>query len=69
MKNYKGYLIPDDLYYLILSYCGKTNWEWFKMNNLTIPQDFGFKTAEQLSKSELLDLIDNAVKYNVNQII
>lgn len=34
MKSYKGHLIPDDLYYLILSYNDKTNWEWFLQKNL-----------------------------------
>ena len=43
MKAFKGHLLPDDLYYLVLSYNDKTNWKWFKDNNLTAPSDIGFK--------------------------
>lgn len=39
MKKFKGHSLPDDLYYLILSYNDKTNWQWFKDNNLTEPSD------------------------------
>ena len=68
MKKFKGHLLPDDLYYLILSYNDKTNWEWFKDNNLTEPSVIGFKLKETLSKEQLEDLIKNAIDFNLNMI-
>lgn len=65
MKAFKGYLLPDDLYYLVLSYNDKTNWQWFKDNNLTIPKDLGFSLVNKLSSQQLTDLILNAVNLNL----
>ena len=53
MKSFRGHLLPDDLFYLVLSYNDKTNWQWFKDNNLTVPKDFGFSLA---------------IKYNLDHI-
>lgn len=60
--------MPDDLYYLVLSYNDKTNWQWFKDNNLTIPKDLGFSLVNKLSSQQLTDLILNAVDFNLNLI-
>lgn len=30
MKAFKGHLLPDDLYYLVLSYNDKTNCQWYE---------------------------------------
>lgn len=68
MKAFKGHLLPDDLYYLVLSYNDKTNWKWFKDNNLTIPKDLGFSLVNKLSSQQLTDLILNAVDFNLNLI-
>jgi hypothetical protein len=68
MKKFKGHLLPDDLYYLVLSYNDKTNWQWFKDNNLTIPKDLGFSLVNKLSSQQLTDLILNAVDFNLNLI-
>ena len=68
MKKFKGHLLPDDLYYLVLSYNDKTNWQWFKDNNLTVPKDFGFSLVNKLSSQQLTDLILNAVDFNLNLI-
>lgn len=68
MKAFKGHLLPDDLYYLVLSYNNKTNWQWFKDNNLTIPKDLGFSLVNKLSSQQLTDLILNAVDFNLNLI-
>lgn len=68
MKKFKGHLLPDDLYYLVLSYNDKTNWQWFKDNNLTIPKDLGFSLVNKLSSQQLIDLILNAVDFNLNLI-
>lgn len=68
MKAFKGHLLPDDLYYLVLSYNDKTNWQWFKDNNLTIPKDLGFSLVNKLSSQQLTDLILNAVDFNLNLI-
>lgn len=68
MKKFKGHSLPDDLYYLILSYNDKTNWQWFKDNNLTEPKDFGFSTVDKLSSQQLINLILNAFDYNLNLI-
>ena len=68
MKKFKGHLLPDDLYYLVLSYNDKTNWQWFKDNNLTIPKDLGFSLVNKLSNQQLTDLILNAVDFNLNLI-
>lgn len=69
MKSYKGHLLPDDLYYLILSYNDKTNWEWFEDNGLLLGCDnYGVLLANNLSKEQLNDLIKHATKYNLDQI-
>ena len=69
MKSYKGHLIPDDLYYLILSYNDKTNREWFEDNDLLLGCDnYGVLLANNLSKKQLNDLIKHAIKYNLDQI-
>ena len=69
MKSYKGHLLPDDLYYLILSYNDKTNWEWFEDNGLLLGCDnYGVLLANNLSKKQLNDLIKHAIKYNLDQI-
>lgn len=68
MKAFKGHLLPDDLYYLVLSYNDKTNWKWFKDNNLTIPQDLGFSLVNKLSIEQLNNLIKHAIKYNLDHI-
>lgn len=68
MKAFKGHLLPDDLYYLVLSYNDKTNWQWFKDNNLTIPQDLGFSLVDKLSSQQLVDLILKAVDFNLDLI-
>ena len=68
MKKFKGHLLPDDLYYLVLSYNDKTNWQWFKDNNLTIPKDLVFSLFNKLSIQQLTDLILNAVDFNLNLI-
>ena len=68
MKKFKGHLLPDDLYYLVLSYNDKTNWQWFKDNNLTIPKDLGFSLVNKLSSQQLTNLILNAVDFNLNLI-
>ena len=68
MKRFKGHLLPDDLFYLLLSYNDKTNWKWFKDNNLTEPSDIGFKLKETLSKEQLDDLIKNAIEFNLKLI-
>lgn len=68
MKKFKGHLLPDDLYYLVLSYNDKTNWKWFKDNNLTTPSDIGFKLVSKLSIEQLNGLIKHAIKYNLDHI-
>lgn len=68
MKAFKGHLLPDDLYYLVLSYNDKTNWKWFKDNNLTTPSDIGFKLVSKLSIEQLNELIKHAIKYNLDHI-
>ena len=69
MKSYKGHLLPDDLYYLILSYNDKTNWEQFEDNDLLLGCDnYGVLLANNLSKEQLNDLIKHAIKYNLDQI-
>ena len=69
MKSYKGHLLPDDLYYLILSYNDKTNWEWFEDNDLLLRCDnYSVLLANNLSKKQLDDLIKHAIKYNLDQI-
>lgn len=68
MKTFKGHLLPDDLYYLVLSYNDKTNWKWFKDNNLTTPSDIGFKLVSKLSIEQLNELIKHAIKYNLDHI-
>lgn len=68
MKTFKGHLLPDDLYYLVLSYNDKTNWKWFKDNNLTIPKDLGFSLVNKLSIEQLNNLIKHAIKYNLDHI-
>ena len=68
MKAFKGHLLPDDLYYLVLSYNDKTNWKWFKDNNLTVPSDIGFKLVSKLSIEQLNNLIKHAIKYNLDHI-
>ena len=68
MKAFKGHLLPDDLYYLVLSYNDKTNWQWFKDNNLTEPSDIGFKLVSKLSIEQLNELIKHAIKYNLDHI-
>lgn len=68
MKKFKGHLLPDDLYYLVLSYNDKTNWQWFKDNNLTEPSDIGFKLVSKLSIEQLNELIKHAIKYNLDHI-
>lgn len=68
MKTFKGHLLPDDLYYLVLSYNDKTNWKWFKDNNLTEPSDIGFKLVSKLSIEQLNELIKHAIKYNLDHI-
>lgn len=68
MKKFKGHLLPDDLYYLVLSYNDKTNWKWFKDNNLTISKDLGFSLVNKLSIEQLNDLIKHAIKYNLDLI-
>ena len=68
MKAFKGHLLPDDLYYLVLSYNVKTNWKWFKDNNLTIPKDLGFSLVNKLSIEQLNNLIKHAIKYNLDHI-
>ncbi len=68
MKKFKGHVLPDDLFYMIVSYSEKTKWQWFKDNNLTIPEDFGFSLVKKISKEQLNDLINYAVKYNIDNI-
>ena len=68
MKAFRGHLLPDDLFYLVLSYNDKTNWQWFKDNNLTIPNDLGFLLVDRISKEQLNDLINHAIKYNLDHI-
>lgn len=68
MKAFKGHLLPDDLYYLVLSYNDKTNWKWFKDNNLTATYDIGFKLVSKLSIEQLNELIKHAIKYNLDHI-
>lgn len=68
MKTFKEHLLPDDLYYLVLSYNDKTNWKWFKDNNLTVPSDIGFKLVSKLSIEQLNELIKHAIKYNLDHI-
>ena len=68
MKAFKGHLLPDDLYYLVLSYNDKTNWKWFKDNNLTTPSDIGFKLVSKLSIEQLNELIKHVIKYNLDHI-
>lgn len=68
MKKFKGHLLPDDLFYLILSYNDKTEWQWFKDNNLSVPKNFGFSLVDKLSKEQLNDLINCAINYNINNI-
>lgn len=68
MKAFKGHLLPDDLYYLVLSYNDKTNWQWFKDNNLTEPSDIGFKLVSKLYIEQLNELIKYAIKYNLDHI-
>lgn len=68
MKAFKGHLLPDDLYYLVLSHNDKTNWKWFKDNNLTAPSDIGFKLVSKLSIEQLNELIKHAIKYNLDHI-
>lgn len=68
MKKFKGHSLPDDLFYLLLSYNDETNWQWFKDNNLTEPSDIGFKLKETLSKEQLDNLIKNAIDFNLNLI-
>lgn len=68
MKKFKGHLLPDDLYYLVLSYNDKTNLKWFKDNNLTVPKDLGFSLVNKLSTEQLNNLIKHAIKYNLDHI-
>ena len=68
MKVYKGNALPDDLYYLILSYCDKTDWKWFIDNGLVTQSYPGIKTVSTLTKDQLNDLIDNAIEYNMSMI-
>ena len=70
MKAFKGHLLPDDLYYLVLSYNDKTNWKWFKDNNLTIPKDLGFSLVNKLSIEQLNNLIaeDMETSNNIESI-
>ena len=68
MKSFRGHLLPDDLFYLVLSYNDKTNWQWFKDNNLTVPKDFGFSLANKITIKQLNDLINHAIKYNLDHI-
>lgn len=68
MKAFRGHLLPDDLFYLVLSYNDKTNWQWFKDNNLTVPKDFGFSLVNKITIEQLNDLINHAIKYNLDHI-
>lgn len=70
MKSYKGHLIPDDLYYLILSYNDKTDWQWFKDNDLIGRVDnYGnLLINKSLSIEQLNDLIKHAIKFNLDRI-
>ena len=68
MKSYKGHLLPDDLYYLILSYNDKTDWQWFKDNDLVGVNNYGMSLNTKLSIEQLNDLIKHAIKFNLDQI-
>lgn len=68
MKVYKGNSVPDDLYYLILSYCDKTDWKWFINNGLVTKSYPGIKTITTLTKDQLNDLINSAIEYNMSMI-
>lgn len=68
MKSYKGHLLPDDLYYLILSYNDKTDWQQFKDNDLIGVNNYGMSLNAKLSIEQLNDLIKHAIKYNLDQI-
>lgn len=68
MKEYKGNLITDDIYYLLLSFNDKTNWEWFEQHNLVTYNGHDRILPNILSKDELMNLILSAIKYNVEQI-
>lgn len=68
MKKFNNHLLPNGLYYLVLSYNDKTNLKWFKDNNLTTPSDIGFKLVSKLSIEQLNELIKHAIKYNLDHI-
>lgn len=69
MKEYRGHLITTDLFYLILSYCDKTNWEWYVSNGLAEWQGCGYMLVAELTDEQLDELIQFAIQWNVTQTI
>lgn len=69
MKEYRGHLLPKDLYYLILSYCDLTDWEWYVSNGLAEWEGHGYMLAAKLDNEQIDDLIQSAIQWNVSQVI
>ena len=69
MKEYRGHLLPSDLYYLLLSYCDKTDWEWYVSNGLAEWQGCGYMLVAELTNDQLNELIQSAIQWNLNQVI
>lgn len=69
MREYKGHLITTDLYYLILSYCDKTEWVWYVSNGLATSNGRGYTLAEVLTNDQLDSLINSAIQWNLHQTI
>lgn len=69
MKEYKGHLLPTDLYYLLLSYCNYTKWEWYVSNGLAECRGRIYMLVAELTNDQLDALIQSAIQWNLNQVI
>lgn len=69
MKEYRGHLLPSDLYYLLLSYCDATEWNWYVSNGLGEFNGRGYVLAEELTDEQIDDLIQSAIKWNLEQVV
>ena len=65
--EYKGHLIPIDLYYFILGVSAKT--KYYINNNLGEYTPFGFKELEKISQKQLEDIIKYCVDICKDNII
>lgn len=67
-KEYKGHLLPYDLYYLIISYANIS--KWYLNNKLVVVESYRPpKEVDTLTKEDLSRLIQEAIKYNTDKVI